>query len=256
MSQMDPPKNDLFRVVAYPKFLEQHIINTVFMDNLLDKGWDIHPLEYTKTVFAVLVNPTCIRFSLRPADEVFLTLPDGPSRVVGQKCKATGKLTEALLLSGFEPRKGGVAIDVGASPGGWTQVLAKTMETVVAVDPAALDADILALPNVVHIRKQSQECTEEIMAAVGQDRTIDLLVCDINKHPGQMMPILTPLLSLLRSGGMIILTLKFRGRGKEKAGGLLVEKFSEELGPEYHKVKVLWLLANTENERTAVAVKK
>lgn len=255
LSQMEvPPKEDLFRVVAYPKSLEQYIINQIFGDHLLDKGWDIHPLDYTKTLFAVNCSPTCIRYSFRPAAELFLTPSDGHARVAGQTCKASGKLTEALCVSGFEPRKGGVAIDVGAAPGGWTQVLAETMDTVVAIDPAVLHADVLALTNVVHIRQQSQAATEEIIAAVGQDKTIDLLVCDINRHPEEMISILKPLLGMLRSGGMIILTLKYRGKGKEKAGG--VEKLKEELGPGFHKVKILWLTANTENERTAVARKK
>ncbi|KAL4532313.1 hypothetical protein Ndes2526B_g08218 [Nannochloris sp. 'desiccata'] len=255
LSQMEvPPKEDLFRVVAYPKSLEQYIINQIFGDHLLDKGWDIHPLDYTKTLFAVNCSPTCIRYSFRPAAELFLTPSDGHARVAGQTCKASGKLTEALCVSGFEPRKRGVAIDVGAAPGGWTQVLAETMDTVVAIDPAALHADVLALTNVVHIRQQSQAATEEIIAAVGQDKTIDLLVCDINRHPEEMISILKPLLGMLRSGGMIILTLKYRGKGKEKAGG--VEKLKEELGPGFHKVKILWLTANTENERTAVARKK
>jgi 23S rRNA (cytidine2498-2'-O)-methyltransferase len=249
-----PSTEDLFRVVAYPKPLEQHILNHIFENHLLDKGWDISPLEYTKTLFAVTISPTCIRYSFRPAEELLLTPSDGPARVAGQTCKATGKLTEALVVTGFEPRKGGVAIDLGAAPGGWTAVLAETMDTVVAVDPAALHADVLALPNVVHIKAQSQAATEDIIAAVGENKTIDLLVCDMNKHPTQMIPILDPLLRLLRPGGMVILTLKYRGRGKDKAGG--VEKLKDQLGPEYHKVKILWLLANTENERTAVAVKK
>jgi 23S rRNA U2552 (ribose-2'-O)-methylase RlmE/FtsJ len=249
-----PPTEDLYRVSAYPKSLEQFILYKIFEDHLLDKGWDVHPLNYTKVLFAATISPTCIRYSFRPAEELFLTPSDGHARVAGQMCKASGKLTEALFVSGFEPRKGGVAIDLGAAPGGWTAVLAETMDTVVAVDPAELLPDVLALPNVVHIKKTSQEATEDILAMLGkQETSIDLLVSDMNRHPEQMHQILKPLLGVLCSGGMIILTMKFRGKGKDKVGW--EEKLKEALGPEFNKVKILWLLANTENERTAVAVK-
>jgi hypothetical protein len=249
-----PPKEDLYRVSAYPKDLEKFILYQIFEDHLLDKGWDIHPLEYTKTLFAVTISPTSIRYSLRPAEELFLTPSDGPTRVEGQLCKASGKLTEALYVSGFEPREGGVAIDVGASPGGWSMVLAETMELVVAVDPAELHPDVLALPNVIHIKQQTQAATEGIIAAIGQEKTIDLIVCDINKHPETMLIIIKPLLGMLRSGGMVILTMKYRGRGKEKAGA--IDMIIGGLGPEFHQLKYLWLMANTEKERTVVAQKK
>lgn len=41
-------------------------------------------------------------------------------------------------------------IDVGAAPGSWSGWLAGRARRVVAVDPAQLSADVLALPNVIH----------------------------------------------------------------------------------------------------------
>ena len=44
------------------------------------------------------------------------------------------------------------AVDVGAAPGGWTRLLARACAPVYAIDPANLDPDVVALPNVVHIK--------------------------------------------------------------------------------------------------------
>ncbi len=45
-----------------------------------------------------------------------------------------------------------MAVDVGAAPGGWTRLLARACAPVYAIDPANLDPDVVALPNVVHIK--------------------------------------------------------------------------------------------------------
>jgi 23S rRNA U2552 (ribose-2'-O)-methylase RlmE/FtsJ len=46
-----------------------------------------------------------------------------------------------------------VAVDVGAAPGGWTKLLAACCDRVIAIDPGALHADVVALPAVTHVRK-------------------------------------------------------------------------------------------------------
>ncbi len=50
------------------------------------------------------------------------------------------------------------AVDVGAAPGGWTRLLARACAPVYAIDPANLDPDVVALPNVVHIKGLIGEC--------------------------------------------------------------------------------------------------
>lgn len=83
---------------------------------------------------------------------------------------------------------------------------------------------------------------------------LPLPATDINKHPLQVLQFLRPLLPLLRPGGAVVLTLKWygggRGRGEEWQAQLL-----RELGPGFDRVQLLWLLANTQHEQTAIAFK-
>ena len=62
------------------------------------------------------------------------------------------------------------AIDIGASPGGWTQFLCdilpeadnKTKLKVVSVDPGELHPKIKEFSNVIHVQKRSEDAFEEI----------------------------------------------------------------------------------------------
>ena len=64
------------------------------------------------------------------------------------------KLWEALSVLGESPTADDVAIDLGASPGGWTWVLQQCGAEVIAVDKAPLAAHIQQLPRI-HALQQS-----------------------------------------------------------------------------------------------------
>ena len=66
----------------------------------------------------------------------------------GPPSRAYLKLWEALVRIGRWPRGGDLCIDLGASPGGWTWLLAQLGATVVAVDKAPLDERVAALADV------------------------------------------------------------------------------------------------------------
>ncbi len=66
----------------------------------------------------------------------------------GPPSRAYLKLWEALTRLGRYPAPGERCLDLGASPGGWTWVLAKLGAQVVAVDKAPLEPRIAAMPGV------------------------------------------------------------------------------------------------------------
>jgi 23S rRNA U2552 (ribose-2'-O)-methylase RlmE/FtsJ len=227
---------------------------SILQDNL-PPGFVLDPVEFDVVLMVITLPDGTLRHQLRPAAELFRTECAGPSRVVGQLCKAAGKLAEALLVAGFAAG-GGVAVDVGAAPGGWTQQLATWAPLVIAVDPAELHASVAALPNVVHLKRK---CDAEGALAVGaalHGQPIDLLVCDMNVHPRVVLDALKPLLGMLRPGGLLLVTLKFNGVGREKTAALerMVARL-EECEERFERVKLVGLQANTQAERTLLATR-
>ena len=58
------------------------------------------------------------------------------------------KLWEVFTRLGVRPAPGELCLDLGASPGGWTWVLASLGAHVISVDKAALDPRVAAMPGV------------------------------------------------------------------------------------------------------------
>ena len=143
---------------------------------------------------------------------------------------------------------------VGAAPGGWSYCLARQTASVIAVDPADLSPELL-LPNVHHVRCKSEDAGEQIQAVL-QGRKADVLVADMNQHPDTTVEAMKPLLPWLKTGGLIVMTMKFYGIGRDRSAVELrtQEAFGEMIVP--NKSKFFWLMANTVNERTFVAIRK
>ena len=78
--------------------------------------------------------------------------PNGEPRFVedrdGPPSRAYLKLWEALVRLDRWPTAGDVCLDLGASPGGWTWLLAQSGARVIAVDKAPLDPRVSGLANV------------------------------------------------------------------------------------------------------------
>jgi 23S rRNA (cytidine2498-2'-O)-methyltransferase len=118
---------------------------------------------------------------------------------VGPPSRAYLKLWEALTLLGVWPGPGDECLDLGASPGGWTWVLAQLGATVTAVDKAPLDPAVAALPRV----------TQAIDSAFAlEPRAIDWLVCDVIAYPARTLGLLERWLPFARH---IVCTVKFQG---------------------------------------------
>jgi 23S rRNA U2552 (ribose-2'-O)-methylase RlmE/FtsJ len=84
-------------------------------------------------------------------------------------CRAWLKIKEAVERAGFNSTDHirGNALDIGASPGGWSYYLAETCELVIAVDPGKLQEPIP--DNVAHLCAKVENCVEIIAAKVGVD---------------------------------------------------------------------------------------
>ncbi len=132
--------------------------------------------------------------------------------------RAEAKLREALKAFDVTVDATIRALDLGAAPGGWTKVLAALGAHVVAVDPAELAPEVAALPNVTHFRGRAEEYPT---ASPGQQ--FDLITNDMNCDPVESAELVRSLFCLLRSGGDVIMTVKFVTRKRRKHVADVVE---------------------------------
>lgn len=134
--------------------------------------------------------------------------PHGEARFVedrsGPPNRAYLKLWEALTLAGRMPGPGERCLDLGASPGGWSWVLAKLGAAVVSVDKAPLDPAVAALSNLSFVRASAFALTP---AEIGR---IDWLCSDVICYPDRLYRLIE---TWLASGlcGNFVCTIKFQG---------------------------------------------
>lgn len=122
----------------------------------------------------------------------------------GPPNRAYLKLWEALVRLRRWPQPGERCLDLGASPGGWTWVLAKLGASVLAVDKAPLDPRIAAMPGV-EWRGESAFALEP--ASVGP---LDWLFSDVICYPARLLR----LVEYWRAAGLArnyVCTIKFQG---------------------------------------------
>jgi len=114
------------------------------------------------------------------------------------------KLWEALTSLGVHPRPGERCVDLGASPGGWTWVVATLGAEVLAVDRAPLAPNVSAMPGVTFEQRDAFALTPE---SVGQ---VDWLFCDVIAFPEKSYELVSAWLASGRAR-RIVCSVKFKG---------------------------------------------
>ncbi len=102
------------------------------------------------------------------------------SKKYGYKSRAAFKLLEINSKYNFL-KKGQVVIDLGAAPGGWSQVIAKKVQSpergkVIAID--ILEMEAISGVEILHGDFLDQEIYKKLCALIG-DRKVDGIVSDI-----------------------------------------------------------------------------
>ena len=130
-------------------------------------------------------------------------------------CRAYFKLWEAACRTGVIPVLHNAevvattvrtALDVGASPGGWSQYLAAVGFKVVAVDPGNVDTSLLS-QGVEHLRMRG-EAAISVLLDRGLARTFDAYTCDANVPTGVTASLFEATRPLLRPGAAVVISLK------------------------------------------------
>jgi 23S rRNA (cytidine2498-2'-O)-methyltransferase len=152
---------------------------------------------------------------------------------IGPPSRAYLKLWEALVRFGRWPAAGEQCLDLGASPGGWTWVLATLGADVTAVDKAPLAAGVAAMPGV----------TERLDSAFGMvPEPVDWLFSDIIAYPDRLLALVRRWIDA-GAARYIVCTIKFQGPTDHDAaetfaaipGGQVVHLFHNK-----HELTFLW----------------
>lgn len=155
----------------------------------------------------------------------------------GPPSRAYLKLWEALVRLRRWPQPGERCLDLGASPGGWTWVLAKLGAQVVAIDKAPLDPKVAAMPGV-EWRGESAFGLDP--ASVGP---VDWLFSDIVCYPARLFT----LIERWRASGLVrnfVCTLKFQGvTDHDAADAFAALPGAQLLHLHYNKHELTFLLA-------------
>jgi 23S rRNA (cytidine2498-2'-O)-methyltransferase len=128
------------------------------------------------------------------------------ARSPDQVSRAEFKLEELFKVFDVPLPAGGVALDLGASPGGWTRILRRRGLTVIAVDPAGLDPRVARDPGVCHARTTAGRFFEE------SDQPVDLVVNDMRMTPDLSCDMMVRAAQHLNPGGIGVMSLKLSGR--------------------------------------------
>lgn len=115
------------------------------------------------------------------------------------------KLWEALTLLDNYPKSGDTALDLGASPGGWTYVMQALGATVTAVDKAPLEPKIAKLPRVTCLQQSAFA-----LEPASLEHTFDWVLSDIACYPERAYVLIKKWIASGKARHMIF-TIKLQG---------------------------------------------
>lgn len=165
-------------------------------------------------VLSVCLAGDLILLGLNGAANALSDWPGGHVRLAkpkGQISRSEFKLEELFRTTDLRPPSGGLALDLGASPGGWTRILRGYGLNVVAVDPAELDSRLRNDPHIRHVRTTAGPFLDQT-----QER-FDMIVNDMRMDPAMSAGLMRDAARHLNPGGVMILTLKLTPRGAVRA---------------------------------------
>ncbi|CAM3026183.1 methyltransferase [Legionella steigerwaltii] len=155
--------------------------------------------------FSLLDNNTLIYSATRQKN-----WPHGKCYFIEDKInppnRAYLKLWEALTLLGKYPKSGDKALDLGASPGGWTYVMHSLGASVTAVDKALLDPKIAKLPNINYVQQSAFAIDPAKL-----EQNYDWVLSDVACYPDRAYALIMKWIESGKAKQMIF-TIKLQGK--------------------------------------------
>ncbi|MFI5713233.1 SAM-dependent methyltransferase [Kribbella sp. NPDC051620] len=158
--------------------------------------------EYVVSCFAskksVLIGLNRLEYSLSDWPGGRMRLARSDERV----SRSEFKLEEAIETFGLQLPDGGKALDLGASPGGWTRILRRHGQEVWSIDPGALDRRVAADRGVHHVATTAGEFFRRNQVP------FDVVVNDMRMDQLMSARVMLDAIPHLRRGALAVVTLK------------------------------------------------
>jgi len=199
-------------------------------------------------ILGAIVAPEGVILGLNSLDSALSDWPGGQVRLSkpkGQISRSEFKLEELFRVHGFDVPVTGIAIDLGASPGGWTRILRQRGLTVWAIDPAKLDPRLATDDRIHHVQMTAGPFLHMT------DVVADLVVNDMRMDPDLSASVMLDAAKRLKPGGMMIQTLKVTPHNT-------LRTVRRVLGDLQRAYDIVWAgqLHHNRNEVTVVATKR
>lgn len=166
-------------------------------------------------VVSILCTPTRAYVGLSTSRQNRSAWPGGKHRFKrddDQISRAEFKLLEALNVFDLELPSKGAALDIGASPGGWTRMLAERGLRIDAVDPGYLDPRLKPNRLVTHYRKRIQDYSPG-------KKQFEAIVNDMKMDARESIEIMLGFADRLTQNGVALMTLKMPKMDSSLANG-------------------------------------
>ena len=261
------PKSEVMRLECYDinnrEGYSAKDLEVRFGKALIKDGYNADLLSPERLVYLVLLNGNCYVGQSRYSDLKAKAL--NPLRAYSQTdhtSRAEMKMAEAF--ENFGIKADGIALDLGAAPGGWSKFLALNGFKVLAVDSAELDYDSLKKSglrvtvspksikaalmkcDIVHVKARSSS-----FLGKAKGMRIDLLADDMNMDCESSAGEVLKYAPLMRPGSTLVMTIKCMNRNAPK----YMAQAKKMLSPAF-SIKGIRVLPVNRQELTLYAVKK
>lgn len=165
-------------------------------------------------VVSCFVGRRAVLLGLNRLEDSLSDWPGGRMRLARAEervSRSEFKLEEAIATFGLELPAGGKAVDLGASPGGWTRILRQHGQEVWSVDPGSLD------PRLQRDRRIHHEATTAGRFFAANRVRFDVAVNDMRMDQVMSARMMVDAAAHLRRGALAVVTLK--GGGKNPLDG-------------------------------------
>lgn len=183
-------------------------LNQILAEAIIDETQATEAIKKPQVVVSLLCTSTICYIGISYVEENLSSWPGGArqfAQTEEQISRAEFKLLEALEVFGVALPSQGIALDLGAAPGGWTRLLLEAGLSVIAIDPARLDPRLSKRKNLEHYRGYAEDYIEE---AVRKAKRYDIIVNDMRMDAREAARLLVRAAVCLKKEGFIISILK------------------------------------------------